>query len=376
MEGPVAKEGKTKALLKGFKRLSDDEKQKAEHRKLERKGKKLNDFTPKGYRVRRIGVYTFWSLFVGMFLFLGLLLLSNGSDESNEKDEILYDKVASQEATVFAENFIKVYFNWKRTDEGIVARQQVLAPYLVKGVEVNAGLVTKGIKWDSTYISSQIRDVVIIEPGIGQLTFQVKSKLSNGTDEKVLEQFMIVPIAYDGETFGVYELPKYTDIANQTTVKAVTDKRLKTASTDESNEVKAFVETFFKTYVEGEYEQLRYLIVNDSDITGLNAKYVFQEVSEIEVLKNEAETGFVANVKVAIMNPETSVETLMSYQLSIRKSEDKFVVQAMDDLAGKTVESKSATDIEKELLSLQQQQEALATKLEAEQKIPQNATNQ
>ena len=226
MEGPVAKEGKMKALLKGVKRLSDDEKQKAEHRKLERKGKKLNDFTPKGYRARRIGVYAFWSIFVGMFLFLGLLLLSNGSDDSDKKEDILYDKVASQEATVFAQNFIRAYFQWERTDEGIVARQQALAPYLVKGVDVNAGLVTKGIQWNSTYVSSQIRDVAIIEPGIGQITFQVKSNLSNGTKEKVLEQFMVVPIAYDGESFGVYELPKYTDIANQTTVKAVTDKRL------------------------------------------------------------------------------------------------------------------------------------------------------
>ena len=371
----MAKEGKIKALLKGFRRLSDDEKQKSEQRKLERKGKKLNDFTPKGYRARRIGLYAFWSLFIGMFLFLGLLLLSNGSDDSDQKDDILYDKVASQEATVFAQNFIRAYFQWERSDEGIVARQQALAPYLVKGVDINAGLVTKGIKWNSTYISSQIRDVAIIEPGIGQLTFQVKSKLSNEIEEKVLEQFMIVPIAYDGETFGVYELPKYTDIANYTTVKTVTDTRLKTANTDESNEVKAFVETFFKTYVEGEYEQLRYLLVKDSDITGLNAKYVFQEINEIDVLKNEAETGFIANVKVAIVNPETTIQTLMNYQLSIKKSEDKFVVQAMDDLAGKTIESKSATDIEKELLSMQQQKEALAEKLKVEQKIQQNSTN-
>lgn len=375
MSGPVAKEGKMKALLKGFKRLSDDEKQKAEHRKLERKGKKLNDFTPKGYRARRYGVYAFWSVFIGMFLFLGLLLLSNGSDDSDKKEDILYDKVASQEATVFAQNFIRAYFQWERTDEGIVARQQALAPYLVKGLDVNAGLVTKGIQWNSTYLSSQIRDVTIIESGIGQITFQVKSKLSNGAEEKVLEQFMVVPVAYDGESFGVYELPKYTDIANQTTVKAVTDKRLKSATTDDSNEVKAFVETFFKTYVEGEYEQLRYLLVKNSDITGLNAKYTFKEVYEIEVLQDEAETGFITNVKVAIVNPATMLETLMSYQLSIKKSEDKFVVKAMDDLDGKTIESKSAVDMEKELLSLQQQQEALAAKQAAEQKAQQDATN-
>ncbi|MER1987468.1 MAG: conjugal transfer protein [Solibacillus sp.] len=371
----MAKEGKMKALLKGVKRLSDDEKQKAEHRKLERKGKKLNDFTPKGYRARRYGVYAFWSVFIGMFLFLGLLLLSNGSDDTDKKEDILYDKVASQEATVFAQNFIRAYFQWERTDEGIVARQQALAPYLVKGLDVNAGLVTKGIHWNSTYISSQIRDVAIIEPGIGQITFQVKSKLSNGTEEKVLEQFMVVPIAYDGESFGVYELPKYTDIANQTTVKAVTDKRLKTASTDDSNEVKVFVETFFKTYVEGEYEQLRYLLVKDSDITGLNAKYTFKEVNEIEVLQGEAENSFIANVNIAIVNPTTMLETINSYQLAIKKSEDKFVVKAIDDLTGKTIESKSAVDMEKELLSLQQQQEALAAKQAAEQKAQQNATN-
>lgn len=371
----MAKEGKMKALLKGFKRLSDDEKQKAEHRKLERKGKKLNDFTPKGYRARRYGVYAFWSVFIGIFLFLGLLLLSNGSDDSDKKEDILYDKVASQEATVFAQNFMRAYFQWERTDEGIVARQQALSPYLVKGLDINAGLVTKGLEWNSTYLSSQIRDVAIIEPGIGQLTFQVKSKLSNGKEEKVLEQFMVVPIAYDGASFGIYELPKYTDMANQTTVKAVKDKRLKTAATEDSNEVKAFVETFFKTYVEGEYEQLRYLLVKDSDITGLNAKYTFKAVNEIEVLQDEAETGFIANVNVAIVNPVTMLETMMSYQLSIKKSEDKFVVKAMDDFTGKTIESKSATDMEKELLSLQQQQEALATKQAADQKAQQNATN-
>ncbi|MFF5996507.1 conjugal transfer protein [Lysinibacillus sp. KU-BSD001] len=362
----MAKERKTKALLKGFKRLSDDEKQKAEQRKLERKGKKLNNFTPKGYRARRVGVYTFWTLFVGMFLFVGLLVLSNGSDDSDVKDEILYDKVASQEATVFAQNFIKAYFTWKRTDEGIVARQQALAPYLANGLDVNAGLVTKSVNWDSTYLSSQVRDVETIEEGIGQITFQVNSKLSNGEAEKVVEQFMIVPIAFDGETFGVYGLPKFTDITDYTTVKIVTDKRLKTASTDESNEIKAFVETFFKTYVEGEYEQLRYLLVKDSKITGLNSTYVFNEVGEVEVLKDEAETGFIANVDVLVTNPVTSIQTLMNYQLSIKKSADKFVVQAMDDMTGKEIKSKSASDVEKELLSLQQQKEALMAKQQAE----------
>lgn len=364
----MAKDSKAKGLLKGLKRLSNDEKQKADHKKQELKSKKLNDFTPKGYRARRIGVYTFWTLFIGMFLFLALLILANANGKSDEVEQIEENKVTSQEAVAFAQNFIEEYFTWNATNQGIVARQEKLKRYLATGLDANAGLVVDGLTWNSTYVSSQVRDVQAIDEGIGQITFYVESKITKGDQEKVYEKYLVVPIAYNGDTFGVYELPKYTYVEERTTVKSVSNKRLKSVTSDETTAVKSFVNTFFKTYADGETEQLNYLLSKAGSIEGLNGTFSFEDMNQVDVYKDEENNTLIAFVEVTFADPVTEIRTKSNYQLTMKKNADKYAVVAFDDLTGKEITSKSGEEISKELLIEAQALDEADAKAIAEEK--------
>ncbi|SOC21553.1 conjugative transposon protein TcpC [Ureibacillus xyleni] len=346
----MAKESKTKVLFKGLKRLSDDEKEKAEQKKLERKNKKLNDFTPKGYRAKRMGVYTFWTLFIGMFLFVGLLVVANATSNAEEVEKVEINKVTSQEAVVFAQNFVEAYFTWSATDEGIVARQNELKRYLATGLDSNAGLVVDGLIWSSSYVNSEVRDVQALDEEVGQITFYVKSKLTKGEQEQVSEKYFVVPVAYDGKTFGVYELPKYTHFEEHTTIKSVSNKRLKSVSSEETTTLNSFIETFFKTYADGEREQLNYLLSKSGSIEGLNGTFSIKELNQVEVFKDEDNDTYIAFVEVTLVDPKTEISTKSNYQLTMTKSNDKYIVKAMDDLTGKEIKSKTAEEISKELL--------------------------
>lgn len=367
-ERTVAKDSKAKGLLKGLKRLSNDEKQKADYKKQELKSKKLNDFTPKGYRARRIGVYTFWTLFIGMFLFLALLILANANGKPDEVEQIEENKVTSQEAVAFAQNFIEEYFTWNATDQGIVARQEKLKRYLATGLDANAGLVVDGLTWNSTYVSSQVRDVQAIDEGIGQITFYVESKITKGDQEKMYEKYLVVPIAYNGETFGVYELPKYTYVEERTTVKSVSNKRLKSVTSDETTAVKSFVNTFFKTYADGETEQLNYLLSKAGSIEGLNGTFSFEDMNQVDVYKDEENNTLIAFVEVTFADLVTEIRTKSNYQLTMKKNADKYAVIAFDDLTGQEITSKSGEEISKELLIEAQALEEADAKAIAEEK--------
>ena len=337
--------GKGKKLFKFIKKISEEEKQK----KLEKKTNPNVSVKPKGFFARKMGVITFWSLFGFMFLVVVLTLL--GGDKSSAEIDLEkfyednYNNATSSEAIQFAKNFTKDYFTWKVSDEGKHQRKDKMALYLAQGLNEYAGVDMNSVDLNSTHKSSELKRVEGKGKNIAHITFKVNFELSKNKDNvNKNTKFFVVPVAYDGHSFGVYELPKFTYIQEETTLQKVSNPKLKQGKTGVKKEIEEFLSTFFTSYAQDGQDKLNYFLSEDNITNGLGETMLFSKVNGLDVLipeeTNEAyKEEYIAFVDVTFIDPDTELPFQTNYQLRIIKREDRYMVAGIDDLEGQTARS-------------------------------------
>lgn len=336
-----------------WKKWSEMEKEKKEF--LKRNQNK--SIKPKGYVARKIGVVSFWVLFGFMFLVVMVTFFSS-DDKANadQKIEIKQNYATSPEAIQYAKNFVQDYFNWTISDEAIKGRNQTLEKYFVKGIFQSATMDLKQVGWNSSFKEAQLKKVEDKGENLAYITFLVKFELKRvptpeqpeNTETKELEKYFVVPIAYDGGTFGVYELPKFTYIyEDKTTIKEVATKgKLQKANVDIIQQIETFLPTFFKTYSEDEKDKLNYMLTNEKVTNGLNGTIHFDSIDKMEVFNGSKENHYIVFTQVIFVEPETGIPFKVNHQLELVKQGDRFVVDGMDNMTDKEVVSEGDKDKE------------------------------
>lgn len=323
----VKKTSKLKKLQLLFKNWQELEKQKKELKFVNRSVK------PKGYMARKAGVITFWTLFGFMFLVVMVTLFSNDSDNANADVTIEQNYATKPEAIQFAKNFTEEYFTWTVSEEGVEERKERLGKYFARGLNQVDGLDIKNLNWNSTFKNAELKRVEEKGKNISHITFLVEfevTKISKKEEVKRLSKYFVVPVAFDGETFGVYELPKFTHIEEHSTLKEVKYPRYEQADVETTERIKEFLPTFFKTYAEDTKDKLNYMLTDFQITEGLNGAFQFQEIQNLEVFKGDGENQYVAFVEVVFVEPETGIPFKANYQLEITRKEDKLLVSGVD----------------------------------------------
>lgn len=341
---------KIKKIKIFLKRRIQEEKEKSEKRK---KNQNVS-VKPKGFIQRKLGVVVFWIAFGFMFLVV-LVTLIGGDSSSAEIDleeylEEHYNYATSDEAIQFAENFTKDYFTWKTTDKGKQNRKDRMELYLADGLDDYAGVDLNRIDWDSTFKNSELKKVEKQGDDLAHITFKVDFELSkedpDDEKEKIVDRntlYFVVPVAYDGNSFGVYELPKFTYIDEQTTLASVEHPKLRHAPTSVKSEVEEFLETFFTSFAVDPQEKLNYLLAVENITSGLGGTMEFAEINAVDVFLPEGETEdnyeYIIFTDVTFIEPDTELPIRTNYQLRIIVKEDRFMVSGIDDLEGHNIKS-------------------------------------
>lgn len=336
---------KIRKIINYFKRLSEEEKRKKE----EKKNNPNVSIKPKGFFARKIGVISFWSLFAFMFLVVIITLLG-GDKSSADVDfkkilEESHNNATTSEAVQFAENFTRDYFNWKTTDEGKHNRKETMAAYLADGLNEYAGIDLNKLEWNSKFKKAELKKVEAKGENIAHITFKVQFELSQGKEKtNKNSKYFVVPVAYDGYSFGVYELPKFTYIEEETTVSEVTRPKLKQAKTGVKSDVNDFLETFFASYSQDGQDKLNYLLEKDNTISGLDGSLLFSEINSLDVFMPEEESDnykeeYIVFTDLTFIDPDTELPFRTNYQLRIVMKEDRYMVAGIDDLEEMTVKS-------------------------------------
>lgn len=349
------KPSKLKELQLKFKRWQEMEEEKKKLKKQD-----INySIKPKGYFARKFGVIFFWFLFGFMFLVVITTLFSKNSEANlGGNFEVKVNQATTPEAIQFAENFLKDYLTWTVSEEGRTDREQKMIKYVAEELRGHSALDIKGLEWDSQFKWAELKKITEKGENLAYITFLVgfdftkikDSDTEQDKETKQLQKYIEVPIAYDGYSYGVYELPKFTYIfEDETSIKKV-QTTMKSEQVDVSilNRIKEFLPTFFKTYAEDEQEKLNYMIKGENVTNGLNGTMLFDSLVSVQAYNGEKENQFIVFTEVKFVEPETKTPFIVSHQLEITLEQDKLLVSGMNNQRDKGVISNIKEREEKE----------------------------
>lgn len=335
---------KIKELQLKFKRWQEQEKERKELKRQE-----LNQSVkPKGYVARKTGVVIFWALFGFMFLVVTITLFSGDDNASADQNfDVVQNEATTPEAIQFAENFLKDYFTWTASEEGQEKRIGIMAKYLAESLRGHKALDIQNLEWNSTFKKAELKDITEKGENLAHITFLVDFEFQQKSDKenkdkeqesKHLQKYIQVPVAYDGYSFGVYELPKFTYInEDETTVKEVKTERLEQSNVSVADKIKEFLPTFFKAYAEDEQEKLNYMLKEDNSVQSLDGSMIFEDIENLQVFNGKAENQYLVFAEIRFREPETNVVFFVTHQLELIQEDQRFLLLGMDNFDEKGV---------------------------------------
>jgi len=341
---------KIKKFLTVMKKANEQEKIKSQTRKSEKKNK------PRGYQAKRLGVFSFWFIFILMFvIFLVNTLSSNGSKSDGEPIAIEVNKATSAEAIEFSKEFLTKYFTWinvgNYNTDAKEKRKELMSRYLLNEL-VDDAVKTTSQAWNSDLKidSVLLKNIEDVEANKAVLTFkinpvfvkteaaiEIEKKETNGNE--IIKQvkkpkFVKVKVFYDkkSDKYLVSELPSFTyveELPSETKIVPETDNLKKDDS--ENKEIEAFLETFFDSYANDHKEKLSYLFENPEYVSGLNQTMQFVKFERMVAYKGKTDEEKVVTVDVVFEEPDTKIEFISPYTLIIKRTEQGYLVKYIDD---------------------------------------------
>src|SRR5699024_1482582 len=282
---------------------------------------------------------------------------SSANDEKEEEIRAEVNPATKPEAIQFARSFVTDYFTWETGTEGFNDREERLSKYLAVGIDAQAGLSTNDLKWDASFNELTIKRIDETGENKAHIVFEVSSKwtrevekeveVNNGkegdkketkteiqtdTETKDVKKHFAVPILFNGETYGVYELPYFTYVEDDTNVKMDTRKstKLSRIESKEKKNIESFLNTFFASYAEDSKDKLSYILSDKEHPTGLNGTMVFKDVKDTEVYKGKDNSHFLVFTRVTFELPDIETAFNTSYELEVKKEDNHYVVSRLN----------------------------------------------
>lgn len=333
---------KTKGVTDNIAEFSREEKERS---KLKKKAQN-SSVKPRGYGAKKTGVIAFWVMFGFMFVVVISTLFSKGSAET--KDVTIEKNMAtSQEAVQYAIDFTKTYFTWSKTKESKEDRKNALSDYYIDTIGQSADIaISTDSIWTAQFVDAKVKEIKEVSNNVALITLSTTvkhtkkgKKHTDSSKTKIVEKYFVVPVAYNGQTFGVYDLPRYTFVPEKTTVHSVTYDGLKNASNETTTRTREFLQTFFKVYVEDSKDKLNYLLANENVTNGLNGTMQLGTVKDATVYQSNREDvkDIYAFVTIELIDPETGLTYETKHQLTIIEKADQLVVAGVDNLGNITI---------------------------------------
>lgn len=344
MTDPINKKKKF-PIFTIIKNIWQREGEKAKERK---KGKQRK---PPGYRARSTGRIFFWVAFGFMFIVVVTNVLSPPSEAvSKEPIQAKQNEATNQAAVQFAENFAYQYFTWTKgdNDDWIEERQTRLQPFLAKGLDENGGLNTSQMEWNSTITKASLAKIEDKGDNKALITLFVKADFTKKTkseevvkkdgkeekkevekdETKPFQQYFVVPVAYENGTYGVYQLPKYTNLPQQTKVELEQREGL-TEYNGNRGKVESFIYTFFKSYTQDSSSELSYMLANGTRIQGLDGKMEFVSLKNLDI-KEDSKGNIQTFASIELKDKETGTVFASDYSVLIQEKDGRLFVKEIN----------------------------------------------
>ena len=330
-------------------------KEKAAHKKMVfskimNKNKKPKVEKPASYKARKAGITAAWVLLAAPTIIVAANFGGTSSDATENKAPVVQVKenpATSQAAVQFAKDFTEKYFFWKTGDDGRAMREKDMKVFLAKGLDPYAGLDMDNLKTNSTFKDAKVKKVEAQGKNKAKITLlatyevnaaQEQQKDAEGEDKKppapskkTSTKAIVVPVEYNGSTPGVYELPTFTSVSQQTNLQYdTTEERESYSDTYEIQKIANFLNTFFKSYSEDSKDQLSYLLEDKEHQEGLQNSLKFLEVESVNVYTGSKKNEYIVDSLVSFEDPDSQTHIQTRYRLTVEKKDSRYIVSKIN----------------------------------------------
>lgn len=321
--------------------------------KESKKKEKVKSSTPKGYTMRRTGAVIGWCVILSAGIFSYTNIVKEDATAKEIKAPVIHEKkenpATSQASVQFAKDFVSVYFTWNTEDEGKKNRKEQLSKYLAVGLDEDAGLNMDQIKTVSVFKDSKIKSIDDIGQNKAKIVLTVTYEIttapapkaqtppqapgakpappSQPPEKKEATKTIVVPVQYDGNSYGVYDLPTFTTVQEKTTLIADEENKMKKAtSTLAIQNISNFLNTFFESYSQDGKDKLSYILEDSKYQDGLQKSMNFVKVEESTVYEGKNKNQYIVDCSVEFADPVSQSQFLTNYRLTVEQRDDHYVV--------------------------------------------------
>lgn len=295
--------------------------------------KKEKAYQPPGTTGRKVGAIVFWFLFG----FMVLVVFTTVSTKDDESETVIKEEeenpATTEAATSFAKEFAAAYFTWQPTADGFKERETVLEPMMADGLDAQAGLITANLEWQSE--AGAARVLAIEETGENQalITLEIEQKLTLDKDDEAKAETAIhsfaVPVAFS-EAYGVYDLPSFTAISQETEVEEIKLEGEIVPGETETN-IKNFLPTFFQSYTTDTPDKLAYFLEAPGAVKGLEGSLMFEKVQEAKMVQGDAAGEYIVQAAVVLKEKTTKTGFVANYWLTVKEENGRYIVKNMNE---------------------------------------------
>lgn len=229
----------------------------------------------------------------------------------------------------FAEQFTKEYFLWTVGKEE--SRKQRLQTFLANNIDVQAGLEIKGVKYNSYTQSMNAWQVKERGNGVKEVTVYAETiltSLSNASDQKRVDRYLVVPIRQAGDSFKVVDFPylipapKASELAAEE-VEPNGDR----VSEEIVSQATTFMQTFWKVYTNGTPQEIAYYFKDKQKSPGLTGIVSFVKMDGLTVTQVDGQ--YVVHSDVTLQDVHTGAQLVSHYVFTLVKESDRWYVISM-----------------------------------------------
>lgn len=282
----------------------------------------------KSVGLRKVTTFTLWTLLIGSVLF-GIYKNFTAIDQHTiHEEKVIETKLTDTNfVSSYVEEFAKVYFAWEPTKENLEQRTEKLKKYMNEDLQnLNSGMIRSDIPTQSIVQDVSIWNIEALKENEYEILFSVVQQVIEGESNQQIESAYSIRVKTDNEkNIVVASNPQMASLYKKLEQKNEVIQDDMAISQNTKDEIRVFLETFFKVYPTANKTELAYYISSNREIQEIQKGYIFSGIKSIYYF--ELEESVEVKIITEFLSPETKAIFNFEYELSLNKMDENWVIK-------------------------------------------------
>lgn len=284
----------------------------------------------KNVGLRKKTTIVLWILLLGSLVF-GIYKNFTAIDQHTiHEEKIIKSKVIDTNLiSSYVEDFVQIFYSWQPQKEVLEKRTNDLKQYLPENLQqLNQEMIRSDIPTRSTVRNIKIRKVDQLNQNdysvVYSLTQEIEESKGKKSERRDVQSAFSVKVRTDGDVrITILSNPVMAALPQSLTIKSEPLQDDMSVNQETKDDILSFLNTFLKVYPTAKKTELLYY-VSEKNIKEINKDYIFSEIKQINYF--EKKDGIRVKVDAVYLDKETKAILHFSYDLLLKKAEEKWVI--------------------------------------------------